>query len=99
MTFADLLTPGGIVAAAALIVSFVQVLKTAIPILGERVSGALLAFVSSGVLYVAGFAVLPRGSADTVLQEFAAWVAVAGLAMGAKAGADHLGEVRAGTAG
>jgi hypothetical protein len=99
MTFASLIDATGIVAASALIFSFVQVLKGASPFLSARVSGALMAFVSSAVLYVIAAIVLPSGGPDNYLQVFAAWVAVAGLAMGIKAGADHVDAVRSGTAG
>lgn len=99
MTFADLITPAGIVAAAALIVSFVQVIKGAFPSVGERVSGALLAFLATGLLYVAAAIVLPHSAPDQLLQVFASWVAVAGLAIGIKAGGEHVGNVIDGTAG
>lgn len=99
MTFSDLITPAGIVGAAALIVMLVQVIKGALPIVGERVSGALLAFMATGLLYIAAAIVLGGTNADALLQIFASWVAVAGLAMGIKAGADHVDAVRTGTAG
>jgi hypothetical protein len=94
MTFAQLLTPEGIVGAAALVVTLVQVIKAALPIVDARVSGALLAFMATGILYALAAWVLPDRTPDSLLQVFAAWVAVAGLAMGIKAGADHVDEVR-----
>jgi hypothetical protein len=99
MLFSDLITPAGIVAAAALIVSLVQIVKAAFPAIDRRVSGALLAFVGTGVLYVAAGFVLPSSGPDQLLQVFAAWVAVAGLAIGIKSGAGHVGEVIDGVAG
>ena len=99
MTFQELITPAGIIAAAALIVSLVQVIKAAFPLVGERVSGALLAFIATGVLYALAAWVLPHGEPDQLLQVFAAWVAVAGLAIGIKEGGTHVGNVIEGTAG
>ena len=96
MTFASLLTPEGIVGAAALIVTFVQILKAALPVIDARVSGALLAFMATGALYAVAAWVLPHTTPDALLQVFAAWVAVAGLAMGIKAGSDHVQAVRGG---
>ncbi len=93
MAFSDLITPGGIVAAAALITVLIQVLKAAFPMLDVRVSGALMAFVLSGLLYVLAGFVLPHGTPDAVLEVFASWVAVAAAAMGIKSGADHVQEV------
>lgn len=98
MTFADLITPAGIVAAAALIVTLVQIVKAALPIVGQRVSGALLAFIGTGVLYVAAGVALPHTVPDQLLQVFASWVAVAGLAIGIKSGGEHVGDVIDGTA-
>jgi hypothetical protein len=94
MTFTALLTPEGIVTASALIVTLVQMVKTAFPMLDARVSGAVMAFILSGVLYVTAGFVLPNPSPDSLLQVFAAWITVAGLAMGIKAGADHVASVR-----
>lgn len=99
MTFADLVTPTGIIAAAALIVSLVQVIKAAFPIVDRLVSGALLSFIATGTLYALAAWVLPHGEPDQLLQVFAAWVAVAGLAIGIKSGAGHVGDVIDGTAG
>ena len=99
MTFADLITPAGIVAAAALIVSLVQIVKAALPIAGKRVSGALLAFIATGVLYALAAGVLPSAGPDQLLQVFAAWVAVAGLAIGIKSGGEHVSDVIDGVAG
>lgn len=99
MVFADLITPAGIVAAAALIVSLVQIVKAAFPIVGKYVSGALLAFIGTGVLYAIGAWVLPHSEPDQLLQVFAAWVAVAGLAIGIKSGGEHVGDVIDGVAG
>lgn len=99
MTFLDLITPAGIVGAAALIVTLVQVVKAALPIVAARVSGALLAFIATGILYALAAVVLPSAGPDQLLQVFAAWVAVAGLAIGIKSGGEHVSDVIDGTAG
>jgi hypothetical protein len=99
MTFAALLTPAGIISAGALMTLFVQIVKGASPFIDARVSGALMAFIASGVLYMAAALVLPNPTPDDMLQVFAAWVAVAGIAMGIKSGADHVASVRGGATG
>jgi hypothetical protein len=95
MTFADLLTPEGMVIAAAMIVTLVQVVKAAIPMLDARVSGGLMAFIASALLYIGAAIVLPKETVDVLLQTFAAWLVVASSAMGIKAGADHVNALRA----
>ena len=48
VTFASFLTPQGVVAAAATITVLVQLIKTVLPAIDARVSGALMAFVAYG---------------------------------------------------
>ncbi len=94
VTFASFLTPEGLLVAAALITTLIQVIKTAIPTLDARVSGALMAFVISAVLYVLTAIATAVASPDAGLTVFAAWLACAGVAMGIKAGADHVNAIR-----
>jgi hypothetical protein len=55
--------------------------------------------MGTGLLYAAAAWVLPHNIPDQLLQVFAAWVAVAGLAIGIKSGGEHVGDVIDGVAG
>lgn len=89
VTFEDFLTPAGLTIAAALVTGFIQVLKATFAGLDARVSGALMAFVITAVLYAAtGFAVPPHDP-NGVLTIFLAWLGCAEVAIGIKATADH----------
>lgn len=99
VTFGDLLTPTGVLIAAATVTALVEILKAGIPGLDRRVSGASLALLLSLALYVATAFALPQSSPDSYLAVAVAWIACATSAMGIRAGAAHVGEVRAGTAG
>jgi predicted anti-sigma-YlaC factor YlaD len=98
LTVASLMTPGGAIIAAALITSLVELLKAAAPGLDARVSGALIAFVASAVLYVLVAIALWPLTADGILNVFAAWLACAIAAVGIKSTATHVANVTAGTA-
>jgi hypothetical protein len=98
-SFEALLTPEGITVAAALLVTFVEIVKTALPPVDQHISGATLAFLFSGLLYGSAALVLPDAGPDLYLSIFTAWIATAAAAMGIRAGASHIAEVRAGTAG
>ena len=87
------------VIAAAMVLAFVEVLKAGIPALDRHVSGATMGFILSGALYIATAFALPQATADGYLVIAFAWISCATSAMGIRAGADHVAEVRAGTAG
>ena len=89
ITFADLLTQAGVVTAALIVTTLVQLIKGVFPLLDARVSGALMAFILSAVLYV--FVGLATGvtSLDLGLTVFLAWLSCATSAVGIKAGIDH----------
>lgn len=99
ITFAQLLTPGGVVVAAATVLALVEVIKAGIPVIDRHVSGATMAFALSGVLYILTALALPQATADGYLAIAFAWISCATSAMGIRAGADHVANVRAGTAG
>lgn len=82
MTFASLLTPEGMVVAGTLITTLISVLRTAVPITAT-VSGALLAFAFSAVLYVLVGIVVGVATPDAALTIFAAWLTVSSGAVGA----------------
>lgn len=94
VTFDILVTPAGVVIAAGIITGLVQILKTAIPILDAKVSGALMAFVISAGLYVVTALALnsigdlegPNGA----LNVFLAWLSAATSAIGIKASVAHV---------
>lgn len=95
MTFASFMTPEGVIVAAGLVTVLVQLIKTVFPAIDARVSGALLAFVLTAVLYV--FTALATGPAtwDAGLVLFAAWLSCATSAVGIKAASDHVQTARA----
>lgn len=99
ITFAQLLSPGGVVIAAATVLALVEILKAGIPPLDAHISGATMAFVLSGLLYAATAAALAPVNPDGYLVVVFAWIGCATSAMGIRAGADHVSAVRAGTAG
>lgn len=91
LTFASFLTPPGVVAAAAVITGLIQLLKSVFPGLDARVSGALMAFVGSALLYVLTAAATGVGNPDAGLAVFMAWLSCATSSVGIKAVSDHVG--------
>ena len=59
ITFESLITPAGALVAAAAIKLLVDLLKAVIPGVDARISGALLAFILSAVLYATAALALP----------------------------------------
>ena len=82
-TFASFLNAAGAGMAAIIITSLVQLVKTALPGIGERVSGALMAFVLSGVLYILTGIATGVSTFDAGLNVFLAWLTCAVAAVGA----------------
>ena len=80
LTLASLLDPPGIVAGAAFVTSIVALLKGVFPSL--TVSGALMAFVLSAVLYVLAGVSAGAASLDAGFAVFVSWVACATGAVG-----------------
>lgn len=95
VTFADLVTPAGVIIAAGIVTSLVQLLKGAFPILDARLSGAAMAFLTSALLYVfTTYALLSTGAIvppDGFLGVFLAWLSCATSAVGIKSTIDHVG--------
>lgn len=89
-TFASFLTPAGVVAAAAVITALVQLVKSVSPALDARVSGAVLAFVFSAVLYLATAAATGIPTWDAGLAVFLAWLGCATSSVGIKATSEHV---------
>lgn len=98
ITFASLLEPSGVVIAAAAITAFVELIKGTFTAIDERVSGALMAFTLSAVLYVLTAFSVGTTTLDTGLVVFLAWLSCATSAVGIKSAATHAAEVRAGNA-
>ncbi len=90
LTFASLLTPEGVVAAAAFITSIVALLKYTFPPLDARISGALLAFAFSAVLYVLAAFATGANTLDAGLALFVAWVSCATGSVGIHSAVSHV---------
>lgn len=98
ITFEVLVTAAAIPIAAGIVTSFVALVKMVFPTVDARVSGALMAFIASGALYiVTGFALWQSGSmatANDFLGLFLTWLGVATGSVGIKATSDHIADVR-----
>lgn len=95
LTFAAFLTPAGVVAAAAAITMLVQLVKSVFPAVDARVSGAVMAFTFSAVLYLATAAATGIPTWDAGLTVFLAWLSCATSAVGIKAATEHVATVTA----
>lgn len=96
ITFASLLTPPGVVAAAAIITTLIQLLKGVFPVIDEKVSGALMAFVFSLILYVLAAIAGGLTTMDGLLLVFMAWLSCATSAVGIKSAATHVSQTSGG---
>ena len=96
VTFASLLEPAGLVIAAGIVSGLIEVIKSALPWLGERVSGAAMAFVITAILYVLAGAATGVATLDAGLGIFMAWLACLTAAMGIKGGSSHVARVMGG---
>lgn len=90
LTFAALLTPEGVIAAAALTTSVVALLRNVSPALDARVSGASLAFLLTAMLYGLGAIAVGVDGLDAALGLFVAWVACATSAVGIHSTVKHV---------
>ena len=93
ITFAALLEPAGVVIAAGIITTLVQLLKSVFPPLDARLSGALMAFLASAVLYLLAGLATNVSTLDAGLAVFLAWLSCATSSVGIKATADHVTSV------
>jgi len=89
VSLASLLTPGGIIIAGLVVTTLVQTLKGVFPAVDARVSGALLAFIASAILYVFVGLATSVATLDAGFVVFMAWLACASAAVGIKASVDH----------
>ena len=90
LTFASVLMPEGVVAAAALVTSFIALLRYSFPGLAERVSGAMLAFILTAILYVFAGIATSVATLDGALAVFIAWVSCATSSVGIHSTAQHV---------
>jgi len=90
ITFASLLQPTGVVVAAAIITTLVQLIKSVLPTIDAKVSGALMAFVLSAILYILAGISTSVATLDAGLLIFTAWLSCATSAVGIKSAADHV---------
>lgn len=98
VTFASLLTPAGVLIAAAFLTGIVSIVKASLPAIDQHVSGATLSFLLSLALYVI-IAIQTAHDANGYLQAAFAWVSCATSAIGINAAGTHLSNVRDGVAG
>ena len=84
LTWSALLTPAGVVLAAAGITALTELLKTVWPGIHDRVNGLQIAFVISALLYAVAtsLSVQEQSSADLVLVGIFAWISCATSAVG-----------------
>jgi hypothetical protein len=94
LTLAALFTAAGAIAAAAVVRQLVELLKAVFPLLDARVSGAVMAFIGAGALYVFAFAATGPFTAEGGFAAFLAWLGCAVGAVGINATVDHVTEVR-----
>lgn len=92
-TFASFLDPAGIVVAGGLVTALVALLKSVFPVLNERASGALQAFILTAILYVLAGIATNTNSLDAGLVVFAAWLACATAAVGIHSTVTHVQDV------
>ena len=86
----------GLVIAAGIVSGLIEVIKNALPWLGERVSGAAMAFVITAILYALDGAATGVSTLDAGLGIFMAWLACLTAAMGIKGGSSHVARVMGG---
>jgi hypothetical protein len=98
-TFASFLTPAGAIVAAGIVTALIEVIKGAMPAIGDKVSGALMAFFLTAILYVLTAIAVGLPSPDAALNVFLSWLTAATSAIGIKSATAHVAAVRAGTAG
>lgn len=89
VTIASLVTPAGVVVAAGIVTTLIQLIKGVFPPIDAKVSGALLAFIGTAVLYVFAATSLGVSSADQGFGYFLAWLSCATAAVGIKSTFDH----------
>ena len=82
ITFAVLLTAAGTGIAAGIITGFVALIARVLPTLYAKISGALLAFIVSAILYVLAAVAVGVDNLDQVLVVFIAWLTCATAAIG-----------------
>lgn len=87
VTFALLVTPAGVIIAAAIITSLVQLVKNSF-----NISGAYIAFGFSLALYIAAAVALLPLNADGFLGVFLAWLSCATSAVGIHSTIGHVAE-------
>ena len=82
LTFAILLTAAGAGIAAGIITALVELIKSALPTVAQRFTGAFLAFVLSAILYVLAGIAVGVSTLDAGLVVFVAWITAATSAVG-----------------
>lgn len=96
LTFATFLTPAGIVVAGGIVTVLVEYLKGTFTGLDQRVSGALLAFIFTAVLYILTAFAIGVSTLDAGLNVFAAWLTCGAASIGIHSSFTHIQEVAKG---
>lgn len=94
VTFDSFLTPEGVVVAAALLTGLIQLIKSVFTVVDEKISGALMAFVLSAVLYILTAFAVGVADLNAGLAVFMAWLACATSAVGIKSATSHVQRVQ-----
>jgi hypothetical protein len=82
VTFASFLTPAGVVIAAGIVTTFIELGKKVFPAIYDRVNGLQQSFILTAGLYVlVGLSIAPD-SLDDLLGVFLAWLSCATSAVG-----------------
>lgn len=92
LTFADLLTAEGALIAGGIVTTLVELIKRVVPTIDARVSGALMAFVLSAVLYVLAALATNVADLNAGLLVFLAWLSCATSAIGISSAVTHVSE-------
>ena len=93
-TFESLLAPEGVVIAAGLTTALVALIRSVFPVIDAKVSGALMAFVFTAILYLLAAFSVGITTLDAGLLVFMAWVSCATSAVGIHSAVQHTIEAR-----
>lgn len=89
LTLAALLTVAGVAAGAAFTTVVVSLIKNVFPVVDAKVSGALMAFVFTLMLYILAGVSAGAGTLDAWFAVFVAWITCATTAVGAHSTFKH----------
>lgn len=94
LTLADFLTVAGVAAAAAFATGIVALVKAVFPVVDARVSGAVMVFILTAILYVLAGVSTGAATLDAWFAVFVAWVTCATAAVGVYSTVQHVSDQR-----